>query len=218
MDALFADWCRDEHLVWLPEKGMGCFPVRREDEPYDDSYFARYAELENTPIGRQLLALRLSLVARHAQPGALVCDVGIGSGAFVRARPGTKGFDIMPAAATWLKANDLFHDPFQGLTDVLTCWDSLEHVHDPSRLVRNARAVLVSLPVFRSATHALTSKHYRKAEHRWYWTTAGLIGWFAEHGFVCEEHNCDESEAGREDVETFAFVRPHTDRFVWSGG
>ena len=207
MDALFADWCRDGHLVWLPEKEMGYFPVRREEEPYDDAYFARYKAMEDTPVGRQLLALRLSMVARHVDPDALVCDVGVGSGTFVRARPGTKGFDVMPAAATWLKANDRWHDPFQSPTDALTCWDTLEHIQDPSRLVRNARTVLTALPVFRSASHALTSKHYRKDEHRWYWTPKGLIAWFAAHGFVCEECNSFESDAGREDVESFAFKR-----------
>jgi len=65
----------------------------------------------------------------------------------------------------------------------------------------------VSLPIFRDAHHARTSKHFRPDEHYWYWTRAGFI-WFAERcGFSVIEHNTMESLAGREDIETFVLAR-----------
>lgn len=192
-------------LVWLPELGMGRYPVP-QNRPYDDGYFARYQLLADTLMGAELTASRIRLVARHYQ-GPII-DVGIGAGQFVDARPETKGFDVNPAGVEWLKTRGKWADLYADRYPALTFWDALEHIDRPEIAIAKAEEwVFVSIPVFAGAEHILSSRHYRKDEHIWYWTHDGLIRWFAEQGFTCVEHNAIESELGRDGIGSYAFRR-----------
>jgi hypothetical protein len=208
LEPVFSRW-REEGLVWLPERGMGFYPVTQS--PYDEAYFEKYRQYADTPLGQRLTDERIALVDRWARDAAVV-DIGIGSGQFIEERNDreqvTFGFDINPAAVDWLQAHGLWLDPYAEPVEVMTFWDSLEHIPNPHALLCNAtRAVFVSMPVFQDARHILASKHFRTDEHCWYWTREGFIAWMKEHGFDCLEHCTVESLAGREDVHSFAFVR-----------
>lgn len=192
-------------LVWLPELGLGRYPVPAK-RPYDDGYFVRYQKMADTDMGRELTAARIRLVARHYHGVAL--DVGIGAGQFVEARPETKGYDVNPAGVVWLQQRGLWADLYAYRYPVLTFWDSLEHIDRPDIAVGKAEKwVFVSVPIFDSAEHILRSRHYRRDEHIWYWTHDGLINWFKSQGFTLAEHNHAESELGREGIGSYAFAR-----------
>lgn len=204
----------ERNLVWLPEIGIGYYPVT--DTPYDASYFDQYRKWDWTAIGDQLNAARVDLVRRHTGGlhGALICDVGIGGGRFVaeaaKAFPGdrVRGFDVNPVAVEWLKANDYFKDPNSEAVDVATFWDSLEHILDPEPLLKNVRKfAIVSIPVFTDAEHIKRSKHFKKSEHCLYVTRGGFIRLMDEYGFALREVNTMEQQAGREDIESFVFER-----------
>lgn len=201
----FSDEARSG-LVWLPEIGMGRYPVTRTHRPYDEEYFSRYQAMADTGMGRQLTAARIQLVARHYH-GPLL-DVGIGAGQFVEARPNTRGFDVNPAGIDWLKQRGLWADLYRDRYPALTFWDSLEHIDRPDVAVAKAgRFVFVSVPIFEGGDHVVRSKHFRKSEHIWYWTHEGIINWFASQGFMLAEHNVIESDLGREGIGSYAFVR-----------
>lgn len=186
---------------------MGHYPVRREDEPYDDSYFDNYVALEGTDTSTELLRARNALVARHYD-GPLV-DVGIGCGAFLKTRPDTdRGFDVMPKAARWLKEQGRWCNPFTEKVPAVTMWDVMEHLSDPSALVAQVTDwVFLSLPIFATLTEVRQSKHYKKDEHRWYFTPQGLRAWFEANGFVMRESCGMEVLAGRDSIGSFAFQR-----------
>ncbi|MEN3753744.1 hypothetical protein ABC733_17225 [Mangrovibacter sp. SLW1] len=172
-------------LVWLPELGMGRFPVPKK-RPYDAEYFSRYKAMADTPMGKDLTSARISLVSRHYS-GVLV-DVGIGAGQFVEARPNTKGFDVNPAGIDWLKTRGAWADIYTERYPALSFWDSLEHIDRPDVAVARAEEwVFVSVPIFEEAEHVIRSRHYRKDEHIWYWTEWGLIHWFFQQGFELAE-------------------------------
>ncbi len=200
-------------LVWVPAIGMGYYPVDPATEPYDALYFEKYRGYAETELGAKITWERLELVERQVGNLATVLDIGIGCGDFIakrRARGGiaTYGYDVSRAAIMWLESRGLFQDSATFEPDVLTFWDSLEHLEDPAATVSRARTwVFVSLPIFEDAEHVLRSKHLRPTEHRWYWTRDGLIRWFDTLGFQCVEHGTLESLLGREDVHTFAFRR-----------
>ncbi|CDZ82745.1 hypothetical protein BN1086_00832 [Citrobacter koseri] len=59
-------------LVWLPELGMGRYPVPA-DRPYNADYFARYQAMADTSMGQQLTAARIQLVMRHYQWACTGC-------------------------------------------------------------------------------------------------------------------------------------------------
>ena len=200
-----------EGLVWLPERGMGYFPVTAGTAPYDAAYFDKYTEYRGSDVERKLNAARVDLVNRHIGAHTVVCDVGIGDGAFIEARGirWTIGFDVNPKGVDWLKANGAWCDPYAAPVEALTFWDCLEHIHDPAPLLANARSwVFVSIPIVPGDGPPRSDwKHLRKDEHCLYFTRNGLIAWMRVHGFECVECTAVEVLAGREDIESFAFRR-----------
>jgi hypothetical protein len=203
LNALRFDSLRQHELQWLPERGIGWYPV--EESPYDSAYWERYRRMDETEIGRKLTESRIHWVMTFYR-GPL-CDIGIGGGRFV-AEYGATGFDVNQDAATWLRVRRAWRNPYEEAVDAVSFWDSLEHIHDPSPLLRNVRSwVFMSLPVFEGPEHVLRSKHFRKDEHCWYFTERGLVDFMREHGFELVGNSVMEQLAGREDIRSYAFHR-----------
>jgi hypothetical protein len=206
MESLFKAYCK-RSLLWLPERGIGYYTV--VDNPYDQSYFDKYVSYALTPLGERLLNFRLEFV-RQCTAGLLL-DVGIGCGAFVeeRNRRGspTLGFDVNPVGIQWLKDRDWWGDYRERDTvENVSLWDVLEHMEEPTALLNKVTGyVFCSLPIFQNADHVLKSKHFRRDEHRWYFTEQGLMGWMRDSGFICVGRSDEETRLGREDILTFAF-------------
>ena len=193
-------------LIWLPHLDAGFYEVANEH--YDDSYFDHYAALEHLPISDQIIDARLKLVERHTT-GRLL-DFGIGSGTFIRHRSETVGFDINEKSVAWLNERGLYVDPWATISHAVTFWDSIEHVRDFAPLLANIQEwVFISIPIFSDAQHVLRSKHFKPAEHYWYFTPHGLAQLMRDHGFLAIEVNHDETNLGREDIMSFAFKREH---------
>jgi hypothetical protein len=192
-------------LVFLPELGIGRYPVPAS-RPYDESYFAEYQRRADTETGRALTQARIDLVARHYTGPVL--DVGIGAGQFVSSRQGTLGFDVNPAGIDWLNARDAYADLYGSKWRAITMWDVLEHIDEPELAIQQATEfVFVAIPIFTDAGDILTSHHFRKNEHIWYFTDDGIKRWFAEQGFTCIEQNTIECQLGRKGVASYAFRR-----------
>ena len=163
----------------------------------------------DSDIGRALMQSRVEFVARHYN--GVLCDVGIGSGAFIQLRGNACGYDVCPAAIEWLRARNLLLDLYRIPMPAISLWDVLEHIPDFWRLLRNIeRWLFVSLPIFTDAQHALRSKHFRPDEHCWYWTRNGLVQMMHCLGFHLVEENDSETKLGREDIGSFAFLREST--------
>lgn len=200
-------------LKWDAEAGIGYLPVT--EAPYDADYWAKYERYAASPMGQELNRVRQALVQRHAGNDASVIDVGIGCGDFVKRRPGpTFGFDVNPVGVRWLKDRRLWRDPNEQPADALTFWDVIEHIPDPAAMLANARRfVFASLPIWPGPGAPGDGwKHFRRDEHCWYFTRGGFLRWMAEYGFACVDWGTWETEAGREDIETFAFRRIETVR------
>jgi hypothetical protein len=191
-------------LWWSEELGYGWHSA--PPMQYNGAYFAHYQELDATPMGEALTKARLELVRKYTLPG-LTTDIGIGGGRYVRESQGC-GYDVSEEAKAWLQAEEAYLDPYDGGVVSATCWDSLEHIPDPAKLLANVRRWLfVSLPTFESAKQALASKHFKPSEHIWYFSITGFVNWCAEQGFECVEINHAETELGREGITSFAFKR-----------
>lgn len=207
-DAVFTD-ALGHGAVWLPEVGMGFYPVDPADEPYRNggagAYWRKYERYAETPMGEAITRARIELVDSYHR-GPLV-DVGIGCGAFVEARPETTGYDVSPIAQDWLHERGLWRDPYEAPVEAASCWDVLEHIQDPARLLRQVRRWLfVTVPLVQNGLRP-EWKHFRTDEHRWYWTREGLLWWLDRHGFRCRAETSMEVRLGRQDVGTFVFER-----------
>lgn len=206
-------------FTWAEPAGVGFLEVTN-DGVYDEAYFERYRDMSGTKIAVALNAFRVDLVTRHAWPGWTLLDVGIGDGAFLRACEDDRGApwvdvagcDVNPAAIAYLeKRGQLgsFEEP--GGFDIVTFWDSLEHIRDPRIPLRAARRVaLVSIPIFVDAADARASKHYRPDEHFWYFTRRGFVAFAEAQGFDVADILVTETALGRESIETFVLKRRAT--------
>lgn len=190
-------------LWWSEELGYGWHSA--PPMQYSGAYFAHYQELDATPMGEALTRARLELVRKYTK-ASLGVDIGIGGGRYVK-ESGGKGYDVSEEAVKWL--SDDYLDPYcEGHVEHVTCWDSLEHIPEPEKLLANVRRWLfVSMPIYDNLADVLQSKHYKPGEHLWYFTLQGFITWCAEQGFECVEINHAETELGREGITSFAFKR-----------
>jgi hypothetical protein len=197
-------------FAYFPFAGLGYYPVQSE-EVYGRDYFEKYKRYAVTELSAKLTRFRLDLVQRFVGQEP-VLDVGIGCGTFVESRNAqihnTTGYDINPFAVEWLASRELYHNPYQTAVDHACFWDSLEHIGRPSLILKSVRAyAFVSIPIFRDLQHILCSKHFRKDEHFWYFTSWGLIRYMKDEGFDCVYRGTEECEFGREDIGTFVFKR-----------
>jgi len=197
-------------LIWFPEKGLGFYPVKKTH--YDDAYFNEYVKKEKTKIGRCLNKFRVEWVNSYTK--GLVLDVGIGSGTFMRRRGNCVGYDVCPKALYLLQQKSLFFNPYNGTglwneIKGVTFFDTLEHIEWPELILGNIgrQFVFLSIPVFRNAEHAVSSKHFKREEHYLYFTERGLINYMKNYEFELLETRDDETRCGREAIKSYVFRR-----------
>lgn len=211
----------DEQLRWLEQAGIGFFDCEAFNEAqgkghvYDQAYFDNYARLADGPVAQGLNAFRVRMVDRLAADGEVILDVGIGDGAFLRAledaRPDLRlrGCDINPTAIRYLEVHDQLGSLDLGpVYDVVTFWDSLEHFRDPRVPLRAVGIyAVVSLPTFADAGAAGRSKHFKPAEHFWYFSPSGFRAFANQEGFDVLDQLESENHLGREGISTFILKR-----------
>lgn len=183
--------------------------------PYDKAYFDKYVAFEKTELGIKLNEYRVNMVELYCRHLKII-DIGAGCGTFVKMANkndlNAYGYDINEYTINWLKRRNLYHDISAGDIDFtgITFWDSLEHIPEPQRILRNINLgayVFVSIPIYGDFDDIENSKHYRPDEHYYYFTAAGLMKWFREYGLCLIGRNDFESEMGRENIKTFTFEK-----------
>lgn len=162
--------------------------------------------LDTTPSGCALTKTRKQMVEKYL-PANEIVDIGIGGGRFVEAAS-CRGYDVNESAVRWLRMREAFCSPYAAPIKAITCWDSLEHIDKPWKLLKQVTDWLfVSLPIFINPATIVSSKHYKPGEHIWYFTHQGFINWCATQGFELVEFNHAESDLGREGITSYAFKR-----------
>ena len=194
-------------LLWSEALGYGWHSG--EPMTYDSGYFEHYRKLDSQPMATALTRARIELVGKYVAPNETL-DIGIGGGRYVL-ESGGMGFDVSKDACEWLKDIGRFGDPYldgRHCVKAVTCWDSLEHIPNPEKLLsRVSDWLFVSMPIYTGLADVLASKHYKPHEHLHYFTFDGFVDWCATQGFMCVEVNHAETELGREGITSFAFKR-----------
>lgn len=193
-------------FLWCEAKGYGWHSAPPME--YSGEYFTHYQKLDNTPMGAALTRARLELVGKYCAPNTTL-DIGIGGGRYVQ-ESGGQGFDVSTEARHWLLDTGRWTDPYgcRRMISAVTCWDSLEHIPEPEKLLEKVREWLfVSMPIYESMADCISSKHFKPGEHLHYFTLGGFVNWCEAQGFQLIEANHAESELGREGITSFAFKR-----------
>lgn len=194
----------------LCERNGVAYQVTHNRVSYDAAYLEKF-EAYDAVIAGAVNAGRCAMLGRHLAPGARVLDFGAGDGAFVRMARScgfdVMGFEVIPESAAFLRAAGLYADDPTGF-DAVCLWDVIEHMEDPGELLRKVGGRLfVSLPIFDDLSHIRESRHYRPGEHLTHWTEQGFVNWMALQGFSLLERSTHETDAGRDSIGAFAFVR-----------
>lgn len=178
---------------------------------YGEEYLEKYLGYSESDISEELNQFRADFVNQYTS--GMVLDIGVGACDFMATYGLCKGYDVNPTMVNMLKQADLFCDPYkESLVDfsAFTFWDSLEHIPDPSGLVKllpYGSFCFVSLPTFENLFKIKQSKHYRPGEHLHYWTIDGLIRFFAVWDFECLAVTDKETRIGREAITSFCFLK-----------
>ncbi len=163
---------------------------------YDAGYLAtRYATIPEKM--RALAEHRVQVLNAFRRPPGRLLDYGCGVGAVVEAarRAGWEavGCDVVPGAMTPGEATG------RGPWDAVTFFDSLEHVPDPSAVVRglDAEWVVVSVPWCHHPERWEWFgpwKHRRPLEHLHHWNRDTLAALFADLGYREVATGCVEDD------------------------
>lgn len=157
---------------------------------YDAKYHQKFLERANTELGKKIYAERWRFIEKYCHGKMALLDYGCGPGAFHQAsRNGfqTSGYDINPHCG--------FPTLPEGKIDILTMWDSLEHVPDPVGLIRSLdpKWLFLSTPNLESVRGDIREwRHYRPREHIYYFDRHSLSVILESAGYVILEHNFGE--------------------------
>lgn len=191
---------------------------QEEYEPYTygDDYWTLYQDYAQSPIAPGLRKLRLQDLMEISDETYNLLDIGIGNGQFAhdakREEFTVYAYDINPRAVTYIKKNFNFLNPNTDTLPscVLTMYDTLEHIPQPSNLLRRwpvGTYLIVSLPIFTSFIDLRKSKHFKPNEHLHYFTASGLIFFMSLMGYFLISAHDKESQLGRDSIQTFTFQK-----------
>ncbi len=192
MELTYGDYCFDRGA--LRQRDLA--PTMTYDRAYLDS---RYRKIDAKV--RALSAKRLAVLSEYAGPPGNLLDYGCGTGRFVDAA-GEAGFnayghDAVPREGllTWRECTK--KQPW----DVVTFFDSLEHLRDPAGVILSLRpsTIMVSVPEchFYCPDWFMEWKHRRPGEHLWHWSRAGLDMFMSQLGYI-NVHACHFEDEFRE--------------------
>lgn len=193
---------------YFDDFGIGYLKNTKNDsDVYDEYYFESYKNREATRIGLLLNSSRIEYTIRSSENSKSVCDIGVGSGAFVKGYD-CYGFDVNPYAVSYLKSINKFSNPYETKFDYITMWDVIEHIDCPEDLLTNVnKGVILSTPIYKNREHILTSKHFKPNEHIWYFTDTGIKHYMSLFGFECVTQHNEETLIGRESIGSYFFKR-----------
>lgn len=162
---------------------------------YDRSYEIKYSRYGTTKIGVLIEEFRYQMVKRHVNNGNIL-DFGCGVGSFLNKfvldpQFTITGFDINPYTQ-FCDVSKLFGD-----YDIVTFWDTLEHVHDPIRIIKGLTPeyIFACTPSIDDWGHDLTEwRHYMPVEHCRYFCENSLENFLAHCGYCILEVSYGESK------------------------
>jgi len=207
----------NELLTWLTSIGYG--HLKSDGYEYGEAYWENYQKYAADEMGAKLTRARAAFVMKNIgtytkhRSGAqrwtvdpqTICDVGVGAGQFVDYMT-CHGTDVNPLANEWLKEKGYYtDDPTE--FETLTFWDVIEHIENPTDLLKNAKHVFISTPIYKDVQDCLKSKHLKPNEHIWYFTDQGIKNYMDLFGFVCKDTSSFESDLGRYSIGAYYFTR-----------
>lgn len=140
---------------------------------YNQAYRDETERKASSRLGKRIYEARWEFINRHCDGGTLL-DYGCGTGAFHSCAPveyDATGWDVNPDSG--------FHDPITlDSFDILTMWDSMEHMDSPLAPIVRFRPefVFISTPNAEDTDLSWFEswRHFKPIEHLFYFTPKTL--------------------------------------------
>ena len=180
----------------------------RAEQIYDMDYSGYVPDQRFVEFARRFIADELR---PRIPTGGRILDVGCGAGDFIEVARGegyqVEGIDVSSASAAICtrkglraRAGDFLTETFEGKFDLITMWDVVEHLHEPSRflnraheLLSDAGLVFAKVPAFGELSVSLSNKVPRLSgillgapDHVQYFDRESLGGLFQRSGFAVD--------------------------------
>ena len=182
---------------------------------YDRSYEIKYDRYERTDTGKKIQYLRWETVKKHVPDNLKLnlLDFGCGVGSFVKMffterNIKAYGFDINPYTQ-FCDVSVFFRN-----YDIVTFWDSLEHLRDPAKIIKglNPKYLFACTPSTDDCFGNITDwRHYMPCEHAHYFNRESITAFLNGCGYKVIAHDYDESEprngGGAKNILTVAAER-----------
>lgn len=139
---------------------------------YDEEYHKKFLERANTELGKKIYAARWDFIEGFCHGKLKLLDYGCASGAFHKSAVNgyeTYGYDVNPHCG--------FPTTPDFPIDILTMWDSIEHLHDPVGVIRKIDPtwIFLTTPNLESVKEPVRNwRHYRPREHIHYFDLHSL--------------------------------------------
>lgn len=183
---------------------------------YDKSYCLKYNRYIKTELNTKIQAQRAAFVSRHLERLHIqrtLLDYGCGSGSFLAQLDGeyaeVSGFDINPYEK-YFNIDVLFKK-----YDVVTFWDSIEHLENPISIIKGLqpKSIFLSAPSTDDIEikDILTWRHYKPEEHTHLFNLRSITLLLKKAGYRVIEHNYGESSlrtgGGNKNILSIASIK-----------
>lgn len=156
---------------------------------YNKSYFDRYVERGKTSIGKEIYDERWKLIKKYCCKEKTVLDYGCAAGSFLKGSSNgfiVSGYDINPYSP--------YHTQINGQYDILTMWDVIEHLKEPSNPILHYKPkyIFLTTPNLHKEVDFKTWKHNRPQEHLHYFNEATITKFLDELDYRVIDVNFEE--------------------------
>lgn len=176
--------------------------IRPDPSIYDRSYTIKYERYGRTELGKKIQIARIDMMlSQKYRKFVNILDFGCGVGSFIKSAKNIgieiEGFDINPYSK-YCDVTTLFKYQY----DIVTFWDSLEHIADPVTLILGLKPdyifactpCLDSLgPDYLNYRYITSWKHYMPHEHCHYFSAHSIASMFEAMGYRVIDINYRES-------------------------
>lgn len=184
--------CDEDHLFLDPRLGV-----------YGDDYLVLYKLRGRTKVGEKIYSIRWNFIEKHVQDlfAKTLLDFGCGS----------NGFSNFTSRCRCTYSYDPIcqpdHDFLYDKIDVLTLWDSIEHMSLLETIpLIGAEYIFITAPIIDDVPNILHWKHYKPYEHVWYFSSKAIVKLFEKWNYRLVER-CDiEAESRSKDIASFCFT------------
>lgn len=206
--------CNKKMILWQNANVWHCKTCgyKQQDKIKKFNYDKKYIKngYGNNPT-LEMSYIRLCFIYQYLKTGRIL-DIGYGDGEFIR-QSIDRGYDAYGFDVHTEKFNVPTINYLAGNWDIVTMFDSFEHMHDINEPIKlRPRYFFITVPHVQenmAENEFMAWRHYKPDEHLHYFTPVALKKFFAKNQYKCIENTNIEDiirKSRKYNINTMTFV------------